>query len=92
MSKIILVWTVYPVNDWESSHDALTAGLSIVFLKFTAYRKSTIEVHILKEYTQDYGTTSTNYTILPNVELPTTSFDPLNVVKSYPEHVSIDHR
>jgi len=74
------------VNDWESSHDALTAGLSIVFLKFTAYRKSTIEVHILKEYTQDYGTNTTNYTILPNVELPTTSFDPLNVVKSYPEH------
>merc|ERR1711936_122004 len=75
-------------NDWENTYDPLTAGLSIVFLKFISSRNSLIEVQITKEYSHGVNTndTITQYTILPNVQLPTTSFDPVNVVKSYPEH------
>ena len=85
----MMVWTISLENDWENTYDPLTAGLSIVFLKFISSRNSLIEVQITKEYSHGVNTndTITKHTILPNVQLPTTSFDPVNVVKSYPEHV-----
>jgi len=59
-----------------------------VFLKFKASGNSSIEVHIQKVYDHQGSIYSnfTNYTILPDIELPTTSFDPLSIVKSYPEN------
>ena len=62
-----------------------------MFLKFKASGNSSIEVHIQKVYDHQGSIYSnfTNYTILPDIELPTTSFDPLSIVKSYPENVSI---
>ena len=45
-------------------------------------------MRISKEY-RNNSTFTTNYTILPEVQVPDTTFDPRTVLRSYSSHVSM---
>ena len=81
-------------NDFESDDDVLTAGLSIVFLKFTctgagAGAPSRIVVNITKEYTDPDLNINHTEEIQPNIYLPDKVYGylPTSLVRSYPQQV-----
>ena len=95
------IFIIFLENDFESDDDFLTAGLSIVFLKFTSFASSLIVVNISKEYTEAHLNSNETYEIRPDIRLPNTHYpghyDPLGLITTFPQQVefsflSLDER